>query len=259
MTDLANKEKKQVQQKLSMEQAKTKRLQKAHELEVKKFHEEVKKHEEDLRKKKIALEKSMEEAKNKHAKKLVALKSKLRRFKSQSNMHQDAVKLERNRRLSMQLRNSFKDMKQSRLNETLETMEEELQKQQRRYNLGSVQEHSDDDSDDDSGNDQDASHGSHRGASKQDQKSNQTRTPRTTHYRDQKRNNSPESSNHQSQGIRQPLPPSKGFMNGAVTNNNVSRHNKLLRGLMQMSPAKTRTLGFDCGGVGWGVDFCTQY
>jgi GAF domain-containing protein len=241
MTDLANKEKNKVQQKLSIEQAKTKRLQKAHELEVKKFHEEVKKHEEDLRKKKIALEKSMVEAKNKHAKKLVALKSKLRRFKSQSNMHQDTVKLERNRRLSMQLRNSFKDMKQSRLNETLETMEEELQKQQRRYNLGSVQEESDDDSNDDSDDDSEASHGSHRGALKQNQKSNQTRTPSTTHNRGQKRSNSPKSSNHK--GMRQPLPPSKGFMNGpTVTNNNVSRHNKLLRGLMQMSPAKTRTL-----------------
>jgi hypothetical protein len=221
---IAKKQAEIVSNQLSKEREKTRRIQKAHELEMQKFRQKVKLQEEELRKKKLALEKSIQEVKEKHVKKLIELKTKLREFKSQANMQQDVVKVERNRRLSMALRSSFRDANENRLQETLLSMENELKKQTNHYKnnsnnrkklmvIGDEEEEEEDDDDDDDDDDE--------------------------YVLSQKKRENGLSMTLQMK--RQPMPPKLKTMNRttpAIASNIVSRHDKVLRKHANLSLAK---------------------
>jgi GAF domain-containing protein len=227
-----------VQKKLTAEQKKTKRMQKAHEEEVRKFQLEVKRQEEELLKKKQALEKSMKQAKEKHVKKLVELKSKLRTYKSQVDRQVGNVKVERSRRISVALRGTLQSYKQDRLQETLRDMEEELHKQQREYEVRLAQVKTE----------TSLVNKMNEGVKRQERQERSERSERSERLmqKGQQLETPRVMPNKKLQYSRQPLPPgskiesnNKGS-NIFVTSNDVSRHNKLLRQQQKLNPQRTR-------------------
>tara|TARA_B100000795_G_scaffold153861_1_gene115329 strand:+ start:63 stop:3989 length:3927 start_codon:yes stop_codon:yes gene_type:complete len=245
LAEAANQEVSKTKKQLTAEQTKTKKMQKAHEVAVRKFNSEVKRQEEELRKKKQALEKSMQEVKNKHVKKLVELKSKLRTYKSQVERQTDNVKVERTRRLSVSLRNTFQSHKQSRLQETLRDMELELRKQQQEYEVRLARATTEGVPQQQQGNQ--SRQGDQGDQGNWNNQMNQTNQTNQTNHPNQILNNSSTSQQGQvhpgtptrviatnkTQYNRKPLPPGSlsihKTQSSMVTNNDISRHNKLLR------------------------------
>ena len=203
----ASQEADRAKKQLTAEQQKAKMMQKAHEDEVRRFRAEVKSQEIELQKKKDSLQRSMEEIRQKHVKKLMDLKHKLRSYKTKAEMAAGNTKSERSRRISVVLRSNFQSIKNDRLKETLRDMELELQNQQTNYHGGEVIDI-----------DIDAA-----AAENNDTKSMTNLT------------------NH-----RQPLPPTIKTVSvgtpssSAAMHNGTSRHNKLVRQQQKLSPRRTR-------------------
>jgi hypothetical protein len=188
-------------------------MQKAHEDEIRRFRAEVKSQEIELQKKKDSLQQSMEEIRQKHVKKLMDLKHKLRSYKTKAEMAAGNTKSERSRRISVVLRSNFQSIKNDRLKETLRDMELELQNQQTNYHGGEVID-IDIDAAAAENNDDETKHD----------------TKSTTNL-----------TNH-----RQPLPPTTKTVPvstpllSAAMHNGTSRHNKLVRQQQKLSPRRTR-------------------
>jgi hypothetical protein len=169
-----------------------------------------------LEKKKIALQRSMDEIRQKHVKKLMDLKQKLRSYKTETENEAGDAQSKRSRRISVVLRSNFESVKDEHLQETLRDMELELQNQHTEYSGEVI--------------DLDAAAENNEDGIKHEIKSMPSPTSQTAYH-------------------RHPLPPTKNTVSmstpsSAAMHIGMSRHNKLLRQQQKLSPRRTRALVF---------------